>query len=310
MQFSFIRSGLTEKRDEAIVVACDSSGTILHESGDVSMPMYYRSTIKPLQAEACLEAGLDLPDEHLALVCASHGGYPAHLAIVRKILTDAGLDETALRCTPDWPFTAAARHLMIARGHRKPRPLFHNCSGKHAGMLAACVAAGWPTDGYLELEHPLQVRSAEIITETTGVESTPAGVDGCGAPAFRGNLVGLATAFAKISVEPRFAQVPRAMARFPALVADNVRPDGRLGLWWGGPAKVGAAGVMALGRSGIGIATKSVPGSATVAVAAVITAASQLGMLTMAMSNALEDEAAPPVLGGGHRVGTLVGTET
>ena len=31
-----------------------------------------------------------------------------------------------------------------------------NCSGKHAAMLSACVAAGWPTAGYLERDHPLQ----------------------------------------------------------------------------------------------------------------------------------------------------------
>lgn len=291
------------------MIACDASGSILYESGDVSMPIYYRSAIKPLQAQACLEAGLEVADEHLALVCASHSGFPVHLTIAGLILADAGLDQTALRCPPVFPWNGRARDLTIARGHRKPRPLFHNCSGKHAGMLAACVAAGWPTSTYLDQGHPLQVRNAEIITETTGVESNPAGVDGCGAPAFRGNLTGLATAFARISVEPRFARVSGAMARFPALVADNVRPDGRLGLWWGGPAKVGAAGVMGLGNNGIGIATKSVAGSAAVAVAASINVASRLGLSTPAMDNALEQEAAPPVLGGGRRVGTLVVTE-
>jgi L-asparaginase II len=177
-------------------------------------------------------------------------------------------------------------------------------------MLAACVTADWPTDTYLDPEHPLQVGNRHIVAEATGVAPEPSGVDGCGAPAFRGTVAGLATSFARLSIEPRFAEAARAMTRFPALVADNRRPDGRFGMWWGGPAKVGAAGILASAKSGIGIATKSRAGSIEVAVAAAIAVASRLELITPAMHDALEDEAAPPVFGGGRRVGTLAAIDT
>ena len=40
--------------------------------------------------------------------------------------------------------------------------LGHNCSGKHAGMLAACRAHGWPLHPYRDPAHPLQQRIAEL----------------------------------------------------------------------------------------------------------------------------------------------------
>ena len=43
-----------------------------------------------------------------------------------------------------------------------------NCSGKHAAMLSACVAAGWPTEGYLERDHPLQQAIEARLGEAAG----------------------------------------------------------------------------------------------------------------------------------------------
>ena len=97
-----------------------------------------------------------------------------------------------------------------------------------------------------------------------------------------------------------------AISRFPSLLADNERADGKLGRWWGGPVKVGAEGQIGIGRHGIGIAAKARAGGSDVAVAAVIAAADDLGLLPDAMRSGLATEAAPPVLGGGLPVGELV----
>ena len=44
-----------------------------------------------------------------------------------------------------------------------------NCSGKHAAMLATCVANGWPIETYLAPDHPLQqVAIADTFAELTG----------------------------------------------------------------------------------------------------------------------------------------------
>ena len=158
---------------------------------------YPRSSLKPLQAEAMLGAGLDLPPDLLALVCASHDGTPSHVAGVRRILAGAGLDETALGNTPDLPIEPmAAADVLRAGGERKAVQM--NCSGKHAGMLATCVVNGWSTSDYLDQTHPLQRAITATIEELAG-DVAHVGVDGCGAPAHVLSLRGLASAFATIA---------------------------------------------------------------------------------------------------------------
>lgn len=268
--------------------------------------MFYRSAVKPLQATVALETGLDLAPEHIAVASASHSGWPAQVSIVRSILTDAGLDEAALQCPAVWPLSQNARDLQVRRGVGAAKRIFHNCSGKHAAMLAACVVQGWSIGTYLAPDHPLQRRIVELVTEATGIRPEPVGFDGCGAPTMRGSVRGLAQAFARLSSEPRYERATSAISRFPSLVADNERADGKLGRWWGGPVKVGAEGQIGIGRHGIGIAAKARAGGRDVAVAAVIAAADDLGLLPDAMRSGLAAEAAPPVLGGGLPVGELV----
>jgi L-asparaginase II len=305
VRFRWERSGVTEARFEATVCAVDSTGSILFADGDVDEPFFYRSAIKPIQATASLEAGARLSPEQLALACASHSGFPVHVALVRSILEAHGLEESALRNPADWPLAEGAKDLLVARGVRAKRPIYHNCSGKHAAWLAASAAAGWPTETYLDPGHPLQRRVVSLVAEVTGIDPEPVGVDGCGAPVLRGSTRGLASIFAALTADDRFAAAAGAMHRFPSLVADADRGDGVLGRWWGGPVKGGAAGCIGMGRHGIGIAAKSWSGRSDVAVAATIVAAEHLGLLSTAMQDALHDVATPVLLGGGRPVGSL-----
>ena len=305
MRFARVRSGLAESTEDASVIAIDESGTVLFTSGEPDTPAYYRSSIKPFQALAAARAGLTLPDEHLAVTCASHGGFPVHLGIVDSILTDHGLTTESLQCPPDRPLAQAAHDLQLVRGNSRKERRFHNCSGKHSGFLAACTVAGWDTTTYLEPQHPLQRSIVAIITDMTGFCVEPMGIDGCGAPTLRGSTRGLATAFSRLSTDEELTPMARAMTRFGALVADNTRPDGRTSLWWGGPQKAGAEGLYAMTRSGLAIAAKSHSGNYDVAVAAALVAADRLGALTPAMTNALEDEIHPPTVGGGRTVGRM-----
>lgn len=306
MQLRTVRLGLVESVDDVDVLACDRFGRELLRSGDPDIPLFYRSAVKPFQASVVLNAGVVLPDEHIAVVSASHSGYPAHVAIVRQILAEGGLDESALQCPAVWPLARGAREMQMRRGATRPRRVFHNCSGKHAGMLRACVAAGWPTETYLDPDHPLQRRILDLVHEVAEIDPRPLGIDGCGAPTFRGSVGGLARSFATLSVDDRFAGVARAVARFPALVSDNVRADGQLAMWWGGPVKVGAEGLIGLSRHGIGLAAKSRSGRSEAAVASVIEAARQLGLLSQAMEEGLSVVARPPVFGGEKIVGNVL----
>lgn len=305
MRFARVRSGLAESSEDATVVALDATSNVVYSSGDIDAPVFYRSAIKPFQALAAARAGLQLPDEHLAVTCASHGGFPVHIGIVEAILADHGLTRNHLRCTPGRPKSRAADEIQQKRGNTEVEPRFHNCSGKHAGWLAACAVAGWDMNTYLESDHPLQRSIVEIIVEITGIDPEPVGPDGCGAPTLRGSVMGLARAFGHLGSDDDLAPMARAMTRFGALVADNVRPDGRSALWWGGPQKIGAAGLVAMTRNGITIAAKAHSGSSEVAVAAALTTAERIGALPVAVLDALEDQIRPPVIGGGHTVGRM-----
>src|SRR6202007_723693 len=147
----------------------------------------YRSSAKPLQARVSIEAGWVPSDARaVAIACASHNGEPEHIEAVRSILDAAGLDEGALRCPADVPM-----YLPAAMGVGRRARVYHNCSGKHAGMLAACKASGWPLDSYRDAEHPLQRAVAASIADLVGeVQATL--VDGCGVPTFVAPLRALA----------------------------------------------------------------------------------------------------------------------
>jgi L-asparaginase II len=306
MRLARVRSGLQESFDEVAVVALDADGATLFSSGSVDREMYYRSAIKPFQAIAARRFGLELPPEHLAQTCASHGGFPAHLAIVHQILHSHGYTADDLRCTPGRPFAPEADRYQASRGRTEPERIFHNCSGKHAGWLAACSVADLDPRTYLDPHHPLQASVLETMREYSGADPRPVGVDGCGAPTLRGTVRTLATAFANLTVAPEAQPVAAAMTAYGALVADNLRPDGRLAITWGGPVKVGAEGSVAFARQGIAVAAKSESGISAMAVAAALHAAGEIGMLDGPMAEGLADEISPPVIGAGRRVGRTI----
>lgn len=300
-----VRSGLIESTHPWSGVVVDAAGRTLHAWGEPDRPLYYRSAVKPFQATMSQECGARLPPEHLALVCASHSGTAAHVATVRRALAEGGLDESALRCPPDLPLGQGARARAVAHG-QPPRRVHHNCSGKHMGFLRACVAQGWPIATYTSPDHPLQRRVIDLVCDVTGIDGRPPGIDGCGAPTLQGSIRGLARAFSRLSIDDRYAEARTAMTRYPALTSGNERPDGRLAMWWDGPVKGGAQGLLALARHGVGIAVKSHEGSIDVAVQGAIEIARRLDLLPPPAREALASLHERPVLGGGRVVGTIL----
>ncbi len=213
-----VRGGVVESVHHGHLVALDATGAVRLRRGDPSVTFFPRSSLKPVQAVAMLRCGLDLDGDLLALACASHSGEPGHVEGVRRILAGAGLTEADLQNTPTWPWDADAAYAWRAAGHL-PAAVVQNCSGKHAAMLATCVAAGWDPSGYLRPEHPLQQAVRATVADLTG-DGDPAHVtvDGCGAPLFSCTVTGLARAFARIAVadgpEGRVAAAIRASPWF------------------------------------------------------------------------------------------------
>lgn len=213
------RSGFDESVHHGVAVAIGADGATLAAVGDPDVVVYPRSSLKPLQATAMVEAGLDLPADLLALACASHDGSQVHVEGVRRLLALHGLDESDLRNTSSRPYDPGARTAARLAG-TGPSPLQHNCSGKHAAMLATCRVNGWSTDDYLHPEHPLQTHITCRIGALAG-RVHHVGVDGCGAPAHAIGLRDLARGVA--SIVRAGSPVASAMSVEPDLVGGEHR---------------------------------------------------------------------------------------
>jgi L-asparaginase II len=236
------RSGFDESVHHGAVVVV-VGGEVVHAVGDADVEIYPRSSNKPMQADAMLGVGLEVDDEQLALACASHDGTERHIAVVRKVLDGAGLDEGLLDNTPSFPLDEAAAEAVVAAGGHRTSILM-NCSGKHAAMLATCRANDWSVVGYLDPIHPLQQAITARIDELAG-PVVHIGIDGCGAPAHVLRLRRLADAFAALAVER--GAVWRAMTAHPDLVGGDGRVVTRvMRALPGAMAKDGAQGVFAI----------------------------------------------------------------
>lgn len=308
------RNGFVESRHAGAAVVLSADGEVVARHGDPDALVLPRSSLKPLQAVACVTAGAALAGEQLAMSTASHTGTDRHAAVVREMLTAGGLTEDDLGCPAVWPADSGARDELV-REHMQPSPIRMNCSGKHAAMLRACVATGWPVAGYLDPSHPLQLHIREVIERLTGEKIAHTAIDGCGAPVHALTLSGLARGIHRIgsaSDRSPFAlhrvagTLVRAVKENPWAIEGPGGPDTiaieRLGVF----AKHGAEGVMVMvGRDGATAAVKILDGSPRAA--AVVAAALLAGVGSVTGDELADLSAALPlsVLGGGERVGMI-----
>jgi L-asparaginase II len=295
-----VRSGFDESVHHGLAVAVDRGGRTTSCVGDPDAEIYPRSSLKPLQATAMVELGLELPPEPLALACASHDGAAPHLDAVRRILERFGLHEADLQNTPSRPLDAAARNAARAAGVA-PSPLQQNCSGKHAAMLATCRINGWPVASYLDPQHPLQEAITASIVRMAGSVGH-VGVDGCGAPTHVLPLRALVLALAGVARDELPAV--QAMRAHPELVGGD-RRDVTIAMRAvpGLVMKDGAEGVMVAAMpDGRAVGVKVAGGSASGRQALTVRALSEIG-IELPYETAVE--LTVPVLGHGEPVGEV-----
>jgi L-asparaginase II len=315
-----VRSGFVEGHHRGSVVVTAADGSVEWSVGVVDRPMFPRSSNKPMQALGMLRSGLELDGELLALAGASHSGEEFHLAGVRRILAGAGLDESALRTPPAYPIDEQARDEWVRSGHAV-EPITMNCSGKHAAMIATCVANGWPIhddasakspdgvwgrDDYRSPEHPVQQAIRTAIEDSAGEKVSYIAVDGCGAPLLAISLAGLARSFglfAAAAPETLEGRIANAFREYSDYASGSRRDESALmkavpGLM----CKAGAESVYAVGLAdGRGIAVKvedGQPRARAVVMAAVL---QHLGI----DNEVIDSQTRFPLLGGGVPVGSV-----
>lgn len=308
------RNGFIESRHAGAAVVLSPDGEVVTRHGDAEALILPRSSLKPLQAIACVTAGAVLEGEQLALSTASHIGTDRHASVVRDLLAGGGLTEDDLGCPPAWPADTATRDEMV-REHGAPERIRMNCSGKHAAMLRACIATGWPTGGYLDPSHPLQAHIREVVERLTGEKIGHTSVDGCGAPVHATTLTGLARAIHRIgtaSDRSPFAlhrvagSLVRAVRENPWAIEGIGRPDTIAIETLGVFAKGGAEGVMVMvAPNGTTVALKMLDGGARASTVVAATLLARADAVEDAKVAALAAALPLAVLGGGREVGTI-----
>jgi L-asparaginase II len=248
-----VRNGVVEARHRVHAVAV-RDGAVVAEAGDAGLTCFMRSSSKPIQALPLARARPDLDQRDLAIASASHRASDDQIRAVRALLAKAPADEADLECG--------------LQDGRPPHAIFHNCSGKHAGMLALCRAHGWPTANYRTADHPVQQAARDAHAEAAEVDpdELPTGIDGCGVVTFALPLERMAHAYARFEHLREARRVADAMRSHPELVGggDSVdtllmqtaAPEG----WF---AKGGAEGLLCAGnREGLAVALKAEDGAA------------------------------------------------
>ncbi len=236
------RGGMVEARHRVHAVLTDPSGEVLRAAGDPELVSFLRSSAKPIQALPLVRARDDLDDRDLAIASSSHRAEPMHVEAVRALLAKAPASEEELECGGG---------------------IVHNCSGKHAGMLALCRARGWPSEGYRLPEHPCQEAMLEAVEEALGAAPLGTATDGCGVVTFAYPLHRMAYGFARFERLEGGDRIADAMRRYPELIRGAGSPDTRLmqlrPRW---VAKGGAEGLLcAADGQGMGVALKAEDGS-------------------------------------------------
>lgn len=221
------RGSVVESVHAGVVVVSHPDGAV-RSIGDRRLVTFPRSSVKPFQALALVAHGgierFGLTDEELAVICASHAGEERHLALVAGILEKVGASPEALQCGTAQPGRLPGQPPPAGE---PPSALAHNCSGKHAGMLALARLLDAPLEGYVRPDHPAQQTIRQTIEALLGREAIRAvATDGCNAPALAMPVEAMARAFGLLGrpagpFAAALAPIGAAMRRHPELVSGS-----------------------------------------------------------------------------------------
>lgn len=288
------RGGMEESFHSGVAVLIDPDGNILQELGNSRSAIYPRSALKPVQALAMRELGLDLSGPELVLSMASHLGTKEHRSLVESLLAKNGFSEDNLQCPVANPSSIAAKGDPASR-------LAMNCSGKHAAFLATCKINGWDTENYLEPEHLLQKAFRAKVEQLSGETVHGTTTDGCGAPLFAISTFGLAKAISGFVTAG--SEIFEAAKATPWVIGDHDTADAVF-LEHGLMAKIGAEGVFVVGLdTGEALAIKIGDGNLRAAPLVALRLLEKNGLISKEIFEGIWQKVAPRVLGGDLVVG-------
>ncbi|WP_163536228.1 asparaginase [Gracilibacillus sp. YIM 98692] len=149
-----------------------------------------RSALKPFQAIPAIyhrvPEAFQLTKKETALLMASHRGEDFHVEQLIQLMRKIGVTEDDLLCSPTYPLNPDARDELM-RQNKPKRQIYHNCSGKHLGMIALAKVLKADIRHYDNLNHPVQEeirKFISILADQPISNSKNIAVDGCGTPVY------------------------------------------------------------------------------------------------------------------------------
>lgn len=267
------RGECTESVHNGHIAVVKSDNEALFGYGDPNFKTFFRSALKPIQAAIILESGtidkFRLSEEELAITAASHSGENKHIQLVKNILKKGKIPQGYLHCGKTLPFHNATKQRLERRG-MGAKAIYHNCSGKHAGLLAAAKALGLDYKNYFSIKNDVQKSVILLLSQYSGVdiENMSFGIDGCGLPNVALPLDAMALTFARMADEfgkTSVGKIGKVMSENPWIIGGTKRLDTELMEYFKGSivAKGGAEGLLciAIPNKKIGIAIKCEDGS-------------------------------------------------
>ncbi|MCL4707689.1 asparaginase [bacterium] len=286
------RGNIIESQHYGHIAVVDGDSNLVLSYGDAQFITYIRSAAKPFQAIPLYEDSVpeifDLSEAEMAVVMSSHSGEEKHVRAVANILRKIGREPADLQCGVHTPLGTVVAEQLAASG-RKPTVLHNNCSGKHAGMIAACINRGLSFDNYLEFSHPYQQRLWRTVARCAGLmeDAVPLGVDGCSAPNFALPIISMAHMYAGLVAAPDeiSQRIFMTFMKNPDMIAGEGRFDTILMRATRGKvlAKTGAEGIECLAINApqpLGIAIKIADGNSRALAAIVVALLEKLQVLT------------------------------
>ena len=286
IEVHLLREGILESSHRVEATVCDSKGRVLLMAGNSQTSAFIRSALKPFQALAVTTTGTlqkyGLSDRDLAIICSSHQGKIEQARQAFNILWRADVDPHALECP-----------IPSGRNNR----LEHNCSGKHAGVLAVCQNLDLPFHKYVKQSHPVQQLILGKVAELLGMPGAEliGAKDDCGMPTYQMELKQMAHLYAHLAAGSNLdlERITRAMTYYPRMIAGDGAFDTELMRLSEGElvSKSGAEGIQCVGRVGqnMGLAIKVRDGAKRAKYATAIHLLKQMGWITPAIAEMLAD---------------------
>jgi L-asparaginase II len=206
------RGGVLENVHLGVLCGVNDKGEVIHEVGSAEHVTFLRSAAKPFQAIPVMKQDIagkyGLTDAEAAMFAASHRGEAYHIEALEAIMRKTGLSEEQLLCCPTYPLNDEPKFACMREG-KAPRRLYHNCSGKHLGIIATAREMGYDTETYWQSSHPIQQEILHTLADMAEypVEQIRVGVDGCGFPIFALPLQNIAKAYLKLACPDLIADV-------------------------------------------------------------------------------------------------------